>query len=135
MPVVSMSKREFNPLEVLLQVQSGRLRITDACDLIGLRRRQIFRLLRGLKQDGATSLVSKHRGRPSNNRLPGEVRDLAVSLVRERYADFGPTLAAEKLAERHGCAVSRETLRGWMIAEGLWTDRRHKLPSPHRFWC
>jgi hypothetical protein len=69
-PVVSMSKREFNRLEVLLQVQSGRLRVTDACELIGLRRRQIFRLLRGLKQDGATSLVSKHRGRPSNNRLP-----------------------------------------------------------------
>ena len=84
-----MSKREFTRLEVLLQVQSGRLRITDACELIGLRRRQIFRLLRGLKQDGAASLVSKRRGRPSNNRLPAEVRDLAVSLVRERYADFG----------------------------------------------
>ena len=132
MPVVSMSKREFSRLEVLLQVQSGRLRITDACELIGLRRRQIFRLLHGLKQDGATSLVSKRRGRPSNNRLPAEVRDLAVSLVRERYADFGPTLAVEKLAQLHGCAVSRETLRGWMIAEGLWTDRRHRLPSPHQ---
>lgn len=65
MPVVSMSKREFTRLEVLLQVQSGRLRITDACELIGLRRRQIFRLLRGLKRDGAASLVSKHRGGPS----------------------------------------------------------------------
>jgi hypothetical protein len=129
MPVVSMSKREFTRLEVLLQVQSGRLRITDACELIGLRRRQIFRLLRGLKQDGAASLVSKRRSRPSNNRLPSEVRALAVSLVRENYADFGPTLAAEKLAALHGCTVSRETLRGWMIAEGMWTDRRHKLPS------
>ena len=118
MPVVSMSKREFTRLEVLLQVQSGRLRVADACELIGLRRRQIFRLLVGLKQAGAASLVSKHRGRPSNNRLPAEFRDLAMSLVRERYADFGPTLAAEKLAELHGCAVSRETLRGWMIAEG-----------------
>ena len=132
MPVVSMSKREFTRLEVLLQVQSGRLRIADACELIGLRRRQIFRLLRGLKQDGAISLVSKHRGRPSNNRLPAAVRDLAMSLVRERYVDFGPTFAAEKLAELHGCALSRETLRGWMIADGLWTDRRHRAPSPHQ---
>lgn len=132
MSVVSMSKREFSRLEVLLQVQSGRLRVTDACELIGVRRRQIFRLLRGLTQDGATSLISKRRGRPSNNRLPAEVRDLAMSLVRERYADFGPTLAAEKLAELHGCAVSRETLRGWMIADGLWIDRRHRLPSPHQ---
>jgi Winged helix-turn helix len=132
MAVVSMSKQEFSRLEVLLRVQSGRLRVSDACALIGLRRRQIFRLLRGLKQDGATSLLSKHRGKPSNHRLPAAVRALALSLVRERYADFGPTLAAEKLAACHGCTVSRETLRGWMIADGLWTDRRHRLPSPHQ---
>ena len=132
MAVVSMSKQEFSRLEVLLRVQSGRLRVSDACALIGLRRRQIFRLLRGLKQDGATSLLSKHRGKPSNHRLPAAVRALALSLVRERYADFGPTLAAEKLAACHGCKVSRETLRGWMIADGLWQDRRHRLPSPHQ---
>ena len=132
MTVVSMSKQEFSRLEVLLRVQSGRLRVSDGCALIGLRRRQVFRLLRGLKQDGATSLLSKHRGKPSNHRLPGAVRALALSLVRERYADFGPTLAVEKLAAQHGCTISRETLRGWMIAEGLWTDRRHRLPSPHQ---
>jgi len=130
--VVSMSKQEFDRLEVLLRVESGRLRIADACELIGLRRRQVFRLLRGLKQDGAASLVSKHRGKPSNHRLPIEVRALALSIVRERYADFGPTLAAEKLAEHHGCSVSRETLRGWMIADGLWRDRRHRLLLPHQ---
>jgi Winged helix-turn helix len=132
MAAVSMSKQEFSRLEVLLRVQSGGLRVTDACALIGLRRRQVYRLLRGLKQDGATSLLSRHRGKPSNHRLPAEVRSLALSLVRERYADFGPTLAAEKLAAQHGCTLSRETLRGWMIADGLWTDRRHRLPSPHQ---
>jgi len=115
--VVSMSKQEFSRLEVLLRVQCGRLRIADACELIGLRRRQVFRLLRGLKQDGATGLASQRRGKPSNHRLPVEVRALALSIVREQYADFGPTLAAEKLAEHHGCSVSRETLRGWMIAD------------------
>ena len=132
MAVLSMSKQEFGRLDVLLRVQSGRLRVTDACVLIGLQRRQVFRLLRGLKQDGATSLISKRRGKPSNHRLPAEVRTLALSIVRERYSDFGPSLAAEKLAEHHGCSVSRETLRGWMIADGLWQDRRHRLPSPHQ---
>jgi hypothetical protein len=127
-----MSKQEFRRLDVLLRVQSGRLRVTDARALIGLQRRQVFRLLRGLKQDGATSLLSKRRGRPSNHRLPAEVRTLALSIVRERYSDFGPSLAAEKLAEHHGCSVSRETLRGWMIADGLWHDRRHRLASPHQ---
>jgi len=91
-----MSKQEFSRLEVLLQVQSGRLRVADACELIGLHRRQVFRLLRGLKQDGATSLLSKRRGKPSNNRLPSEVRNLALSTVRDRYADFGPTLAGKR---------------------------------------
>jgi len=127
-----MSKQEFSRLDVLLRVQSGRLRIADACALTGLRRRQIFRLLRDLKQDGATSLLSKRRGKPSNHRLSAEVRTLALSIVRERYSDFGPTFAAEKLAERHGCSVSRETLRGWMIADGMWLDRRHRLPAPHQ---
>jgi hypothetical protein len=122
MPVVSMSKKEFGRLEVLLGVRSGRLRVADACELLGLKRRQVFRLLAN----------SKRRGRPSNNRLPEAYRDLALSLIRERYADFGPTLMAEKLAEVHGCAISRETLRGWMIAAGLWVDRRHRLPSPHQ---
>ena len=132
MAAVSMSKQEFVRLEVLLGLQSGRLRVADACALIGLRRRQVFRLLRGVKQNGAASLLSKHRGKPSNHRLPAEVRTLALSLVRDRYADFGPTMAAEKLATQHGCSISRETLRGWMIADGLWIDRRHRLPSPHQ---
>jgi hypothetical protein len=132
MAVLSMSKQEFSRLDVLLRVQSGRLRVSDACELIGLRRRQVFRLLRDLKHDGATSLLSRRRGKPSNHRLPAEVRTLALSIVRERYADFGPTFAAEKLAELHGCSVSRETLRSWMIADGLWVDRRHRLASPHQ---
>lgn len=131
MVVVTMSKREFDQLETLLGVRSGRLRVADACALLGRSRRQVFRLLRGIREAGASSLVSKRRGKPSNRRLPDAVRQLAMSLVRERYADFGPTLAAEKLAELHGCTVSRETLRGWMVADGLWLDRRARLPSPH----
>ena len=106
MAVLSMSKQEFSRLDVLLRVQSGRRRVSDACVLIGLQRRQVFRLLRSLKQDGATSLLCKRRGQPSNHRLPAEVRTLALSIVRQRYSDFGPSLAAEKLAEHHGCSVS-----------------------------
>src|SRR5258705_13770401 len=68
--VVSMSKQEVSRLDVLLRGQSGRLRVRDARGLIGLQRRQVFRLFRGLKQAGATSLLSKRRGRPSNHRPP-----------------------------------------------------------------
>jgi hypothetical protein len=109
---------------VLLRVQSGRLRVSDACVLIGLQRRQVFRLLRGLKQDGTASLLSKRRGQPSNHRLPAEVRTLALSIVQERYGDFGPSLAAEKLAQHHGCSVSRETLRGSTARSIAWFEDR-----------
>jgi hypothetical protein len=66
------------------------------------------------------------RGRPSNNKIAASVRDQAVELVRASYADFGPTLAAERLAEQHGLRVSRETLRGWMIDAGLWLSRKQR---------
>src|ERR1700722_14220117 len=110
MTVVTMSKREFSRLQVLLDVQSGRLRIDDAAQLVGLGRRQVFRLLKGVREAGPAGPISKHRGRPSNHRLPAEYRERAMGLVRERYADFGPTLAAEKLADLHGFGISRETL-------------------------
>ena len=105
--VVSMSEKEFSRLSVLMDTQAGRLRIDDAARLLKLKRRQIFRLLKGLRTNGAASLASKRRGRTSNNKLPDAVRELTMALVKERYADFGPTLAAEKLRENHACLVSR----------------------------
>src|SRR6516165_6904626 len=107
---------------------AGRSVRPSAC--LGRLRVAAFEAAPGVSVAGG--FETRRRGRLSNNRLPEAYRDLALSLVRERYADFGPTLAAEKLAEVHGCTISRETLRGWMIAAGLWVDRRHRLPSPHQ---
>ena len=104
----------------------------EACGLIGLQRRQVFRLLSGFRAHGAISLASRRRGRPSNNRLPPAARDLTMTIVKERYADLGTTLACEKLAAGHDCRISRETLRKWMIEDGLWLDRRHRSPSVHQ---
>jgi hypothetical protein len=130
--VVSMSDKEFSRLNVLLDVQANRLRIDDAAQLLNLKRRQIFRLLKAMREVGPAGLASKRRGRPSNNRLPTPVRELTMSLVKAHYADFGPTLALEKLTQFHSCPVSRETLRKWMIEDGLWIDRKHRLASVHQ---
>lgn len=65
-------------------------------------------------------------GRAPNNRIHAATRDLALSLIRESYADFGPTLAAERLRDDHGLTVSRETLRKWMVADGLWFSRKQR---------
>jgi hypothetical protein len=132
MAMVSMSSREFSRLEAMMQIEAGRMSVDEACSLVSLKRRQVFRLLSGFRRDGAASLLSRRRGKPGNNRLPAEVRDFAMSIVKERYADFGPTLAAEKLAEQHGCTVSRETLRKWMIEDGIWLERKDRRKLIHQ---
>jgi transposase len=135
MGVVLMSKRELNRIDVLARLDGGRLTTSAAADLMGLTRRQTHRLLKRYRDGGAPAIANRRRGRPSNNRLPDVVRDHAVALVREHYADFGPTLAAEKLAERHDLRVSRETLRGWMRQAGIWLPRaeRKRIQQPrHR---
>ncbi|OAS17512.1 hypothetical protein A5481_27345 [Methylobacterium platani] len=123
---VLMSERELRRVEVLQAVQAGRQTVTSAAEALGISRRQAQRLAKAYRSDGAAGLRHKGRGRRSNRALSAALRELAMSLVRERYADFGPTLAAEMLREHHQLAVSRETLRGWMSAAGLWLSRRQR---------
>lgn len=123
---VVMSERELNRIEILSQVSQGRMSAVAAANVLGLSRRQVHRLLKRLETEGAASIRHKARGRPSNRRIDPGLRDFAVSLVREQFADFGPTLAAEKLEELHGLKVSRETLRKWMVEDGLWQSRKQR---------
>jgi hypothetical protein len=88
----------------------------------------VRRLRRGYEQDGVRALASKHRGRPSNRRLPSDLRREALATVRSQYEGFGPTLAHEKLTELHGMELSVETLRHWMIEDGLWIPRARREP-------
>jgi len=123
---VMMSERELNRIEVLSQVLQGRMSAVSAADVLDLSRRQVHRLLKRFGADGAAAIRHQARGRASNNRIDPTIREAAMSLVRDRYADFGPTLAAEKLAECHGLTVSRETLRKWMQDAGLWLSRKQR---------
>ena len=91
-----------------------------------MSRRQLFRLLARYRAEGAPAIRHRARGRAPNNRIHPARRDYALVLIRESYADFGPTLAAEALAERHGLKVSRETLRKWMIEAELWLPRAQR---------
>ena len=93
---------------------------------------QVWRLLKAFRAEGALGLISKKRGRPSNRKTATAVRAAALWIVRHNYADFGPTLAAEKLAEEHGFSFSSETLRKWMIADGLWLDRKQRQKRIHQ---
>jgi transposase len=100
--ILPMSQRELSRLDVFRQLQDKRLRQRQAAALLSLSVRQVIRLAQAFKREGTSALVSKRRGRPSNNRLPEEVTTAARELLRERYYDFGPTLAHEKLVAEHG---------------------------------
>ncbi len=127
-----MSKRELDRLELIRRIEAKALSVVGAARLLGLSRSQVHRLVAAYHRDGAPGLISKRRNRPSNRMLSPAVRELSMALIGEHYADFGPTLAAEKLRERHGLAVSKETIRQWMIAEGLWITKavRRRIYQP-----
>jgi len=130
--LVTMSTRELDRLEIIRRILERRLTQTKAGELLGLSARQVRRLCAALSKDGPAGLASRKRGRPSNRRLSAELQARAVGIIRERYADFGPTLAQEKLLELHDIRVSRETLRAWMRAAGIWVQRRDRLPDAHQ---
>ena len=111
-------------------VRDRRLSQKKAASLLGVSTRQMRRLVKAYGRDGARGLVSKRRGRKANNAMAPEIRARAMARVAERYSDFGPTLAAEKLAELHELPLSRETLRQWMIAGRFWTSRRDRAAMP-----
>lgn len=126
MGLIAMSERDLQRIEVLSKVTAGRMTVVSAAYVLDLTERQVRRLLQRMRTGGAASIRHKAIGRPSNNRIGDGVRDYAMTLVRERYADFGPTLATEKLTERDGLRVSRETVRGWMSDAGMWLSRKQR---------
>ncbi len=121
-----MSERGLHRIEVLSKVVDGRMTIVKAAHLLAISKRHVQRLLDRIEITGAASIRHKAIGRPSNNKIARGVRDYVLMLVRERYLDFGPTLAAEKLQEEHGVTVSRETLRKWMQDAGIWLSRKQR---------
>jgi len=127
MPMRIMSDAELNKFEILRDVDHERMPVRAAAQVLGLSERQVWRLLKAYRLRGADGLISRKRGRPSNHKTPDDVRLSAMALVKARYADFEPTLAAEKLGELHDLHISRETPRAWMVADGLWQTR--KKPS------
>ncbi len=123
---VMMSERDFHRTRGLAQVDDGRLSVQNGANLLAVTRRQMFRLLKTYRTEGGAGIRHKARGKAPNNQIHDAKRDYAVALVKEKYEDFGPTLAAEMLAEQHGFKVSRETLRKWMQDAGLWLSRKQR---------
>jgi transposase len=126
-----MSPKEVSRAQVLEQVKKKQIKQRQAAEMLGVTLRQVKRLLRTYRREGTKGLVSAQRGRPSHHQLDPQLKADALAWLRERYADFGPTLAYEKLTEVHHLAVGLETVRQLMIQEKLWRPRRAHKPVVH----
>jgi transposase len=132
-----MSEEEVRRAGVLRRVKAGELTQVEAAEMLRLSYRQVKRLYRRFLEGGSKALVHRSAGRPSNRARPAAERKQVLRLVRKHYGGergerFGPTLAAEHLQEDHGIAVDPETLRRWMLTEGLWTKERKRKPYRQR---
>ena len=124
--MVWMSKAERERAFVVRRCVEGGLSQREASERLGIGVRQIKRLVRNWRRDGEAGLVSRQRGRPSHRRLSEALRGRIGVLLAESYADFGATLAAEKLWERDGIKVSAEMVRRLQIERGLWRPKRRR---------
>lgn len=127
-----MSVKELRRVHVIRQTMEKQLTQVQAGTVLGLTTRHIRRLIERVAQAGDHGLAHRGRGKPSNRRIPDKVKAMMLKLYEQRYGDFGPTLAAEKLTERHGFTLSDETLRRWLRERGISHFMRRK--RPHRTW-
>lgn len=126
-----MSQKERDRLKVLQEARKRQITQKEAAEQIGVSERWVRKLLGRMRKEGDRAVVHRLRGRSSNRKIGEAVREKAVRIVKREYGDFGPTLAAEYLAERHALPVSRETLRGWMIGAQLWKAKRARVERVH----
>jgi transposase len=129
--LLTMSNKEITRLEIMQRLKDKRLIQKEAARMLGISIRQVKRLYRAYQAQGAAGLVSRRRGKPSNNHLEPATVQQAIDLIYEHYRDFGPTLAHEKLSEVHGLKLSDESVRQLMIVEGMWKPKKAKQPSTH----
>ena len=129
---VQMSVQELKRVHVIRQAMNKALRQREAGEVLGLTARQVRRLIQRVRAEGDAGLVHRSRGTPSNRRYRPALKARVLRLYAKHYRDFGPTLAAEKLAEQQGIMLSAETLRQWLRATGVTHFQRRK--RPHRAW-
>ena len=126
---VTMSMRELDRLKCIQAVVDGDLSLVIVAERLGISTRQLRRIAQRYRAEGPNGLISRRCSRPSNNRLDASLEVQVVKILRESYPDFGPTLAAEKLQQRHGITVAKETIRRVQMDAGLWIPRKLRPPK------
>jgi len=128
----TMNDKEVNRMPIMEKLLKKEIKQKQAAQILGLSLRQIKRLKKRYKKQGAEGLIHKNRGRVSNHKIPSKEIDRATKIVKKRYWDFGPTLAWEKLTQDHHLSFSVETLRKAMIRDGIWKSKKQRRPRIHQ---
>ena len=129
--IVTMSKKEIRRSEMLRMADERRVTQKQGSERLGISERHFRRLLACYRARGPEGIISRHRGKPSNNRMTEKKKEKILNKIRQDYHDFGPTLVSEKLAERDGITVSKETVRQIMIEVGLHQPKTRKKDRIH----
>jgi transposase len=129
--LLSMSTKELNRLEVLQRLSKKQMSQKEAGEILHVSTRQIRRLLKRYRKQGAAGLLSKHRGRKAANRLSESMKKRGLDLLKTKYRGFGPTLAHEKLVEKEKLTLSVESVHKIMLEENLWKSRKLKKIVTH----
>ena len=129
---IRMSTSERRRLEIVSRVKDKLITLKKAAELLDVGYRQTIRVFNRYLEEGDKGLIHKSRGRCSNRQISKEIRKAVLELYADRYEDFGPTLASEHLVSDDGYTVDHETLRLWLIEEGIWERKRRR--KKHRAW-
>src|ERR1019366_2809884 len=127
-----MSQEERDRLDWLKRARDGKMTQREAAERMDVTERWVRKLLRRMKKQGDAVVVHRLRGQASNRKLPAKTQKQALAILRKPdWHDFGPTFAAEQLAKHHQIRVGKETLRGWMIAAGMWQSGSRRIQDVH----
>ncbi len=127
-----MSAKEIDRIPILEKLTDGEIKIGQAAESLYLSNRQVKRLKKRFLESGPLGLVHKNRGRKSNRMIPKEEIERVLAIIVEKYSDFGPTFALEKLRENHGVTLGRERLRLAMIEKGIWKVKKKRYVTLHQ---
>jgi len=130
--MITMSRRETKRLHIIHQALDKRITQKTAAALVGLSSRQLRRMIKRVRAEGDEGISHRSRGKDSSHCVPKKIKEKALKLFREKYSDFGPTFASEKLLDVHKIKLSDETLRLWLNKENVPYDKRKG--RKHREW-
>ncbi|MEJ2196310.1 MAG: ISNCY family transposase [Ignavibacteriaceae bacterium] len=130
--ILTMSQKESDRLTVISQIETSKLTVEKGSELLSISQRQLYRIIKRVKQQGAKGVIHKLRGKQSNRGYPKELKAEIIRIYRRSYPDYGPTLFSEMLVEYHNISIDHETIRKWLREKAITTSMRKKRPHRKR---